>query len=162
MNPLTRGLLSPPQATTLASMNDALNVLGIRVTAPGGDIRAGEWSITDGRALTRYYDGVVGALRTSSSYLFFCAYVAAATLVPLSVLPGFVVRALICVLFALAGHGCLGCQARVAGCECVLGRPTGSGASASRQGAGGGRRVHMLHAGRGLLVQPHSALTASP
>ncbi len=49
------------QPTTLASLNDALNVIGIRITAPGGSVQAGDWSITDGRALMRYFDGVVGA-----------------------------------------------------------------------------------------------------
>ncbi|GAB4823212.1 hypothetical protein N2152v2_010258 [Parachlorella kessleri] len=45
--------------TTLASLNDALNVVGIRITAPGGAVEGGDWSITDGRALMRYFDGVV-------------------------------------------------------------------------------------------------------
>lgn len=52
-------ILRALQPTTLASMNDALNVLGIRVTAPTGDVRGGEWSITDGRGLIRFFDGVV-------------------------------------------------------------------------------------------------------
>ncbi|KAL4859335.1 hypothetical protein ACK3TF_001072 [Chlorella vulgaris] len=46
-------------AGTLASLNDALNLIGIRVTCPSGDVRAGEWSISDGRSLTRFHDGVV-------------------------------------------------------------------------------------------------------
>eukprot|EP00887_Chlorella_sp_A99_P005879 scaffold1.g5879.t1 len=44
---------------TLAALNDGLNLLGIRVTAPAGDAAAGDWSISDGRSLARFYDGVV-------------------------------------------------------------------------------------------------------
>ena len=40
-------------------MNDALNCIGIRITAPIGDPKNGEWSISDGKSLTRYVDGVV-------------------------------------------------------------------------------------------------------
>ena len=51
-------------ATTLASLNDALNLIGIRVTAPGGATSGADWSISDGRSLTRFFDGVVsGAAR---------------------------------------------------------------------------------------------------
>lgn len=46
-------------ALVLASLNDALNTIGIRVSAPAGDPAAGDWSISDGRALTRFHDGVV-------------------------------------------------------------------------------------------------------
>lgn len=46
-------------ATTLASLNDALNLIGIRITCPSGDVSGGEWSISDGRSLTRFADGVV-------------------------------------------------------------------------------------------------------
>lgn len=46
-------------SVTLASMNDALNLIGIRVTCPSGDVRSGEWSISDGRSLTRFAEGVV-------------------------------------------------------------------------------------------------------
>ncbi|KAL4458479.1 hypothetical protein ABPG75_013344 [Micractinium tetrahymenae] len=46
-------------ATTLASLNDALNLIGIRITCPSGDVSSGEWSISDGRSLTRFADGVV-------------------------------------------------------------------------------------------------------
>ncbi|PRW59806.1 microtubule-associated Asp [Chlorella sorokiniana] len=44
---------------TLASLNDALNLIGIRVTCPGGDVRNDDWSVSDGRTLTRFEDGVV-------------------------------------------------------------------------------------------------------
>ncbi|KAL4422173.1 hypothetical protein ABPG77_006862 [Micractinium sp. CCAP 211/92] len=46
-------------ANTLASLNDALNLIGIRITCPSGDVSGGEWSISDGRSLTRFADGVV-------------------------------------------------------------------------------------------------------
>jgi hypothetical protein len=47
------------QETNLQSMNDALNCIGIRITAPSGNPSNGEWSISDGKSLTRYSDGVV-------------------------------------------------------------------------------------------------------
>lgn len=47
------------QEANIASMNDALNPIGIRITAPGGDVTTGQWSISDGKSLVRYADGVV-------------------------------------------------------------------------------------------------------
>ena len=47
------------QEATFASINDALTPLGIKVTAPGGDISTGVWSISGGKSLIRYVDGVV-------------------------------------------------------------------------------------------------------
>ena len=47
------------QEANVASMNDALNPIGIRITVPGGDVTTGEWSISDGKSLVRYFDGVV-------------------------------------------------------------------------------------------------------
>jgi hypothetical protein len=39
------------------ALNNALTPLGIRVTNSGKD----QWSISDGRSLTRFHDGVVRA-----------------------------------------------------------------------------------------------------
>jgi hypothetical protein len=47
------------QNVMLASLNDALNTIGIRVTSPSGNVGAGDWSISDGKSLQRYQDGVV-------------------------------------------------------------------------------------------------------
>lgn len=47
------------QEVNIASLNDALNCIGIRITAPAGDPSNGEWRISDGKSLTRYTDGVV-------------------------------------------------------------------------------------------------------
>lgn len=49
----------PPQTATLASLNDALNPIGIRVSAPEGGVEGGQWSISDGKSLVRFQDGVV-------------------------------------------------------------------------------------------------------
>lgn len=43
---------------TFMSLNDALNLIGVRVTATG-DIKSGDWSISDGKSLIRFHDGVV-------------------------------------------------------------------------------------------------------
>jgi hypothetical protein len=43
----------------LASLNDALNPAGVRVTAAGGESGDGEWQVSDGRALVRYADGAI-------------------------------------------------------------------------------------------------------
>jgi hypothetical protein len=48
---------------TLATMNEALKTVGIKVTVPNDDIKSGEWSITEGKSLTRYHDGVVLAAK---------------------------------------------------------------------------------------------------
>lgn len=47
------------EAGTLASLNDALGPLGLRVTAVGGDVESGVWSVADGKSLVRFHDGVV-------------------------------------------------------------------------------------------------------
>ena len=41
------------------SLNDALNPLGIRVTAANDDVEHGQWQITVGKSLVRFEDGVV-------------------------------------------------------------------------------------------------------
>ena len=46
------------QGEVFTALNNALTPLGIRVTNPGND----QWSISDGRSLTRFHDGVVRAL----------------------------------------------------------------------------------------------------
>jgi hypothetical protein len=43
---------------TLQAMNDSLAAIGIRITA-NGDVSAGNWSVTDGRSLARFSDGMV-------------------------------------------------------------------------------------------------------
>lgn len=45
---------SPPQTITLRRMNEALNLIGIRIT----DLN-GTWTVSDGKSLTRFHDGVV-------------------------------------------------------------------------------------------------------
>lgn len=43
----------------ISSLNDALNPIGIRVTAPSGDVTGGQWSVSDGKSLVRFSDGVI-------------------------------------------------------------------------------------------------------
>lgn len=42
------------QSITLKRMNEALNLIGIRIT----DLN-GTWTVSDGKSLTRFHDGVV-------------------------------------------------------------------------------------------------------
>lgn len=48
--------------STFASLNDALNLIGIRVIA-NGDVKQGNWSVSDGRTLARFSDGMVLAAK---------------------------------------------------------------------------------------------------
>ncbi|KAK2079631.1 hypothetical protein QBZ16_002026 [Prototheca wickerhamii] len=45
--------------STFQSLNDALAPLGMKITAPSGRFDVGDWSVSDGRALLRYSDGMV-------------------------------------------------------------------------------------------------------
>lgn len=46
------------QRAVFQSLNDALGTLGMRVTAPSGRYDVGDWSISDGRSLQRFADGM--------------------------------------------------------------------------------------------------------
>ena len=50
----TTTLNAPSQSITLRRMNEALNHIGIRIT----DLN-GTWTISDGKSLARFHDGVV-------------------------------------------------------------------------------------------------------
>jgi hypothetical protein len=52
------------QPEVFRSLNNALAPLGIRVK----DLGAGQWSISDGRSLTRFHDGVVRKLLLAAQF----------------------------------------------------------------------------------------------
>lgn len=47
----------PPQPALFKALNDALSVVGVRVTTSDGDV----WSVSEGRSLMRFSDGMVRA-----------------------------------------------------------------------------------------------------